>query len=74
MSGGSRRARDYDRILGKLICDRLGLNPNTTAAELTVERIGKGTVWIKTTNLHTIPAEDMVELEALAHQRWIARA
>lgn len=61
--------REYDLILGNLICDRLGLNPATTALDMNVERVGKGLLWVKTTNLHTIPAADMAELEALALAR-----
>lgn len=74
MAGGSHRARDYDRILGKLVCDRLGLNPHTVPLDggLEVERVGKGTVWVRTQSIHTMPAEDMIELEALAHRRWMA--
>lgn len=63
---------EYDLILGNLICDRLGLNPRTTSIDMTVERMGANTVWVSTQNFHTMPREDMAELQALAAARYKA--
>lgn len=72
MAAGGHRANDYDIILGRLICDRLGVDPHRVPREsLQVERIGESTVWVKLDMIQTMPAEELRELEALARHRWL---
>lgn len=71
---GQHRARDYDLILGNLICDRLGLDPATVSRDVSIENMSAATVMVKTTNVHFIPQADMEDLRASAHARWLAGA
>lgn len=67
----SSRENDYPLILGQLVCDRLGLDPHTTARDWSYELAGDVAV-ISTSNFHFIPAADLAELQALAHARYMA--
>jgi hypothetical protein len=70
----STRPDDYDRILGQLVCDRLGLNPHNIARDgFTHDRISEKTVMIKATVVMTLPAADMVELMTIAAARLAAQ-
>lgn len=73
MAGGAHRISDYDLILGNLICDRLGLDPAHMKAEpFEEETANRSTVVLTGTTLHFIPVEDLMELKALAHERYMA--
>lgn len=64
---------DHDVILGRLICDHLGLDPNRFTRELTLEQWGDGgTTTVSLTYMNTISAEDMAELRTLANARVLA--
>jgi hypothetical protein len=64
---------DYDRILGTLICDRVGLDPNRVARDgFTYEVASPSTVIIHAPTVHFITAEDLLELQAIAHARYMA--
>jgi hypothetical protein len=70
----STRPSDYDLILGRLVCDRLGLNPHDVARDsFTHESLSEKTVMIKATIIKTIPAADMVELMTIAAARLAAQ-
>ncbi len=64
----AHRRTDRDMILGKLMCDRLALDPATTAVDFTAEAMGESMV-IQTSNFHFIPKEDWAELRAIADHR-----
>jgi hypothetical protein len=55
-------------VLGKLVCDRLGLNPASTARDWSNEVMGETAV-ISTSNFHFLPAKDLEELQRLAAAR-----
>ncbi len=66
------RPDEYSRELGRLVCDRLGLDPATVAIDYTAEPWGEK-VAIQTSNFHFLPAADWAELQALAATRTAPR-
>lgn len=68
------RPEDYGQILGKLICDRLGLDPHHVIRDdFRTELLGAGgAVGVFTSQFHTLTREDYEELRALAHERFMA--
>lgn len=61
--------RPEDRELGKALCDRLGLDHNTTLREWKATRVGNENVAVSMTTMVIMPLEDYNELRAVAEQR-----
>ena len=63
-----KKTTAFERELGKAICDRFGLNHNTTLEDYTTESAGK-TVWITMTTMCGISADEYAELVQVANKR-----
>lgn len=64
----------YHNLLGHLIADRVGIDPNTIPRDngITAEQITPGRMLVQVTTMHFVPVDDYRELEALAHERFMA--
>lgn len=68
----AHRASEYDVILGKLVCDRLGLDPNRVLREgLSIEDVNGTQVMVTLNSFAFLPREEMAELRAIAHHRYL---
>ncbi|UVK58461.1 hypothetical protein SEA_GLOBIWARMING_69 [Arthrobacter phage GlobiWarming] len=55
--------------LGKALCDRLGLNHNTTSQDWHVENINPKTVFVTMTTVAAIPVDQYNDLVKVAAER-----